>query len=181
MRAYVCAEIQIAKNAQKMIELERKKSFVTQLVMDENQKGGDSTDKQRLEAYRSNIAEIKELQHKLEHLTSDDSLVSNSVILDYRKGYPQPQSVVGYDLNLERQRRARWTKRLAVLQTEINEVEAWIEAIPDGVTRRCFRMVYVDGMTQRQVAKQIHLDRSCISRKMDGYLKNAHKTPKTPL
>lgn len=171
MRAYVCAEIQIAKNAQKMIELERKKSFVTQLVMDENQKGGDSTDKQRLEAYRSNIAEIKELQHKLEHLTSDDSLVSNSVILDYRKGYPQPQSVVGYDLNLERQRRARWTARLAQLQAEVNEVEAWIEAIPDGVTRRCFRMYYVDGLKQEQIAKRIHLSQAAVSKKIAVFCK----------
>lgn len=123
-----------------------------------------------MEAHRSNLAEVRELKYKLEHLTGNESLISNSVILDYRKGYPQPQSVVGYDLNLERQRRARWTARLAQLQAEVNEVETWIEAIPDGVTRRCFRMVYVDGMSLRQVGSKLHMDWSYVGKKINKYL-----------
>lgn len=149
--------------------------------MDENQEGGDNTDKQRLEAHRSNLAEIKELRCKLEHLAGDESLIGNSVILDYRKGYPRPQSVVGYDLDLERRRRERWTKRIAELQAEINEVEAWIEAIPDGVTRRCFRMVYVDGMSLHQVGSKLHMDRSTIGKKMNRFMKLSPNSPKSPL
>ena len=94
-----------------------------------------------MEAHRSNLAEIKELQYKLEHLAGDESLIGNSVILDYRKGYPRPQSVVGYDYALEKSRRERWTKRIGELQAEVDAVEVWIEAIPDSLTRRCFRMV----------------------------------------
>lgn len=138
-------------------------------------------DKQRLEAYRSNLAEIKELEKNLADLPGSDSLIGNSVIMDYRRGYPQPQSVVGYDYELESSRRDRWEKRKAKLQAEVNEVEEWIEAIPDGLTRRCFRMVYCDGMTQSKVAKKVHLDRSRVSRKIDDYLKNAHKAQKAQL
>lgn len=134
-----------------------------------------------MEAHRSNLAEIKELQYKLEHLAGDESLIGNSVILDYRKGYPRPQSVVGYDYALEKSRRERWTKRIGELQAEVDAVEVWIEAIPDSLTRRCFRMVYVDGMTQKQVGKKINMDRSRVSRKMDDYLKNAHKAQKAHL
>lgn len=130
-------------------------------------------DKQRLEAYRSNKAEIAELKHKLATLAGSESLVGSSVILDCRKGYPQPQSVVGYDHDLERRRRERWEKRIGKLQAEVDEVEAWIEGIEDGLTRRCFRLVYVDGVTQRQVARKVHLDQSRISRKMSDYLQNA--------
>ena len=54
-------------------------------------------DKKKLEDYRSKKAEIKELQYKLSHLGAGDSLIGNDVIMDYRKGYPIPQSVVGYD------------------------------------------------------------------------------------
>ena len=99
-------------------------------------------DKKRLEAYRSNKAEIEELKLRLAGLASDEGLVGNSVIMDYRTGYPRPQTVVGFDYDLYEKRKARWAKRLAQLQKEVNEVEEWIEAIPDGMTRRCFRMVY---------------------------------------
>lgn len=128
-------------------------------------------DKQRLEAYRSNLAEIKELEKKLADLTGNESLIGNSVIMDYRRGYPQPQSVVGYDYELESSRRERWEKRKAKLQADVNEVEEWIEAIPDGLTRRCFRMVYCDGLTQRKVAKKLHMDQSGVSKKMSEFLK----------
>lgn len=123
-------------------------------------------DKERLEAYRSNKAEIKELKYKLAHLAGDDSLIGNSVILDYRKGYPQPQSVVGRDLDLEQRRRERWEALIGKLQAEVDEVERWIDGIPDGLTRRCFRMVYVDGMTQQKVAMKLHLSQSAVSYRM---------------
>ena len=45
--------------------------------------------RERLEAYRSNRDEIKELKYKLEHLGEGDSLIGNDVIFDYRKGYPR--------------------------------------------------------------------------------------------
>ena len=119
------------------------------------------------------MAEIAELKRKLAELPGNESLIDNSVILDYRKGYPQPQSVVGYDYDLEQRRRERWTKRMAQLQSEVDEVEGWIEAIPDGMTRRCFRMVYCDGMSLHQVGSKLHMDKSTVSRKIDGFLKVA--------
>ena len=54
--------------------------------------------RERLKAYRSNRDEIKELKYKLDHLGEGDSLIGNDVIFDYRKGYPMPQAVVGYEL-----------------------------------------------------------------------------------
>lgn len=134
-------------------------------------------DKQRLEAYRSDKAEIAELKHKLANLAGSESLVGSSVILDCRKGYPQPQSVVGYDYDLEQRRRERWKARIGKLQAEVDEVEAWIEAIPDGLTRRCFRMVYVDGLTQRRAAQKLHMDRSSISKKIDRFLQVSPNSP----
>ena len=51
--------------------------------------------RERLEQYRSNVQEIRELTYKLDHLGEGDSLIGNDVIFDYKKGYPRPQSVVG--------------------------------------------------------------------------------------
>lgn len=134
--------------------------------------------KKKLEDYRNKKAEIKELQYKLSHLGAGDSLIGNDVIMDYRKGYPIPQSIVGYDFEKEQRLRTLYEKREKKLQEECLEVEMWIEDIPDSMIRRIFRMHYVDDMTQKEISKIIHLDRSRVSRKIDEYLKNAHKAQK---
>lgn len=129
--------------------------------------------KSRLEEYRSKKAEIAELQYKLAHLGEGDSLIGNDVIMDYRGGYPQPQSVVGYDYNREQRLRDTYQMRIERLKEDCLEVELWIERIPDSLTRRIFRMRFVDGMTQKRIAKKVHIDQSRVSRKIFDFLKNA--------
>lgn len=129
--------------------------------------------RERLEGYRSCRDEIQELQYKLDHLGEGDSLIGNDVIMDYRDGFPRPQSVVGYDYGKEERLRKAYESRIEKLQAECAEVELWIEAIPDSLTRRIFRMYYVDGMNQSRIAKRVHLSQSQVSRKIDGFLKDA--------
>lgn len=126
--------------------------------------------KEQLDAYQSKKAEIQELEAKLKDLPGSESMIGNSVVMDYRRGYPQPQSVVGYDYDLEQRRRERWEKRLEILRSEVTEVEDWIEAIPDSLTRRIFRMYYCEGMKQSKIAKKVHLSQSVVSEKMSIFL-----------
>ena len=128
-------------------------------------------EKEQLERYRSQKDEILELRYKMGHLGEGDSLVGNSTIFDYTTGFPRPQVVVGYDYNKERSLRERYSTRLAKLQHDCGETEQWIEAIPDSLTRRIFRMRYIDGMTQGRIGKKLHLDQSNVSRKIDNFLK----------
>lgn len=128
-----------------------------------------------LEEYRSKRDEIKELEYKLAHLGEGDSLVGNSTIFDYRTGYPRPQAVVGYDYEKHKRLQSTYQNRLKSLKTECSEVECWIEDISDSLMRRIFRMYYIDGMTQREIGKIVHLDKSRISRKMDDFLKTHPK------
>ena len=132
-------------------------------------------DRKQLERYRSQKEEILELQYKLEHLGEGDSLTGNDIIFDYSTGFPRPQAVVGYDYDKEQRLRARYKDRLLKLKKECEETEQWVEAIIDSQTRRIFRMYYLDGDTQQRIGKRLHLDRSRISRKIDDFLKNAHK------
>lgn len=60
--------------------------------------------RERLEAYRSNNDEIKELQGKLQKMGTEEGkekLVESDTIIDYRKGYPRPQTVTGYNYSKE--------------------------------------------------------------------------------
>lgn len=134
--------------------------------------------REQLDSYKSKKEEIKELQYKLDHLYEDDSMIGNDIIFDYRTGYPMPQAVVGVDWEKYDRSKDRYEEQLKKLTAECQEVELWIEDIPDSLTRRIFRMYYTDGLSQREVAAFVNLDRSRISRKIDDFLKNAHKAQK---
>ena len=129
--------------------------------------------KEILQSYRSKKDEIVELDWVLRHRWQDDGLIGNDVVLDYRDGYPRPQSVVGFDYDRYDRLQERDRIKKEALEKECAEIEEWVEAIPDSLTRRIFRMMYIQGRKQKQVAKAVHLDQSRVSRKIDEYLKVA--------
>ena len=135
--------------------------------------------RERLEQYRSNLLEIGELTYKLEHLREGDSLIGNDTVFDYRTGYPKPQSVVGYDYELEAKRRERYENLRAKLQAENDNIEEFVFGIPDGRTRRIFQLYFLEGLSQEKVARKVHMDRSGVGKKINGYLKNSHNSQKS--
>nr|DAP71377.1 MAG TPA: Protein of unknown function (DUF722) [Caudoviricetes sp.] len=135
--------------------------------------------RERLAAYRSNKAEILELDYMLQNRWKSDTMIGNDVVFDYSKGYPMPQSVVGFDQEKYERLQDRDLKRKERLEKECEEVEQFVEAIQDSMTRRIFRIYYIDGrvsVNQEEVSKKVHLERSTISKKIDNYLKDSHKS-----
>lgn len=129
--------------------------------------------KELLQGYRSKKDEIQELDYILKNRWRDEGLIGNDVIFDYSKGYPMPQSVVGFDQEKYERLQDRDHRRKEQLEQECAEIEEWVEAIPDSLTRRIFRMCFIDGHKQKDVAKAVHLDQSMISKKINNYLKVA--------
>lgn len=134
--------------------------------------------RKRLEDYRSEKAEIAELKLKLAHLGEGDSLIGNDTIFDYRSGYPKPQAVVGYDYDREQKLRDTYRKRIEKLEQQCAEVEQWVEAIPDSLTRRIFRMYFLERTKQKKIAKSVHLSQSKISEKISDFLNRDKKDKK---
>ena len=138
-------------------------------------------EKEKLESYRSKKAEIRELKYSLSQLGKGDSMVGNDVINDYRSGYPIPQAVVGVDWQKVEQTEQRYKNRIKKLEEECHQVEEFIESIPDSLTRRIFRMKFMEGKTQQHISMKVHMDRSRVSRKIDEFLKKAQKAQKAHL
>ena len=128
-------------------------------------------EREQLERYRNQKDEIGELRYKLEHLGEGDSMVGNSTIFDYSTGFPRPQAVVGYDHEREQRIRERCELRLAKLRLDCEETEQWVESINDSQMRRIFRMYYLEGETQQNIGRRLHLDQSSVSRKIENFLK----------
>ena len=125
-----------------------------------------------LETYQSKKEEIRELRYKLEHVADNDAGVGASIINDYRSGFPQPQAVVGCDYSMIKRRRENYNKRIAKLEAECGAVEEFIEAIEDSITRRILRMYYIDGLTQKEIGKRVHMDRSNVSIRINKFFKD---------
>lgn len=118
----------------------------------------------QLKAYRSEKAEIRELGEKLRAPLGSAEFYGTSVIKDYKTGYPRPQAVSGYDLEAERAARYRWAKKKAILERRCREVEEYIDSIPDSRTRRVFRFYFEDGLTEYQIGRIMHMERSLVSK-----------------
>lgn len=137
--------------------------------------------KEMLISYRSKRQEIKELEYILRNRWKSESMISVDTILNYRKGYPVPEGVMGFDYERYERLQDRDIKRKERLEKECKEVEEFVGEIRDSTTRRIFQMYFIDGEikpSQTKVAKRLHLDRSRISRRIDDYLKNAQKAQK---
>lgn len=128
-------------------------------------------DYKQLRDYLSEKHEIAELDLRLNKPLGQPEYYSHSVILDYRKGYPQPRTISGYDTETERQARTRWRRRLEKLKQRTREVEEYIDEISDSRTRRIFTMYFLDGLKEAAIGKSLHVDQALISRTIRDYIR----------
>ena len=103
-----------------------------------------------LDNYRKYKREIPFLESELWGMMTTDSGIGNSTVFDYRSGYPQPQSVVGFDRDLYKRRE----KVLELRKAQVVAVEKWIGDIEDGQIRCVFRMRYIDGAKWVKIAEK---------------------------
>lgn len=144
--------------------------------------GGITLNKELLSSYKSKKEEIRELQYKLQHMNDDNAMMGNpDTILNYKSGYPVPEAVAGVDWKKVFKTEKRYMNKIEILTKECEEIEEFIESIQDSLTRRIFRMYYIEGLSQGNIAKIVHVDRSRVSRKIDDFIKNAHKAQKAQL
>lgn len=122
--------------------------------------------REQLREYQSKRTEIRELRYKLEHLGEENSLTNSDVILDYKSGYPIPQAIVGKEWERYWRLRDRYRHQIEKLERECTEMEEYIEEIPDSMTRQIFRMMFLEGKTQREIGEVTNLERSSISKKV---------------
>ncbi len=106
--------------------------------------------KNLLNNYQKYRREIPFLEAELVEMLTTDAGIGNSTILDYRDGYPQPQSVVGFDWDLYERRR----DTLKLRKEQVEAVEQWIRSIEDGQICCVFRMRYIDGMSWVKIAEK---------------------------
>lgn len=61
-------------------------------------------------------------------------------------------------------------KRRGVLIKRIKNVEEFIKDMPCGMDKEIFEMLFLDGMSQKEVGEAVGLERSSVSKRVDKYL-----------
>lgn len=138
--------------------------------------------REKLNMYKLNKKELVLINRQLDRL--NDQLekvpVIQGKVSGSSKDYPYIESHVTVQM---REPKAASTikdrirgrkKRKAWLEAEISEVEEFISAMPDGIEKQVFEMVYLDDMTQEEVGEILLMERSSVSKKISDYfLKNS--------
>lgn len=139
--------------------------------------GGIFITEKELLQYRKIKKEIADLEKRKGHQETKDIDVVCGKVKSSMAGFPyiethvpvqmyDPQQVCEADKMVK-----MYTEEIIKLNIELNRLEEFIEEIPDSEIRQIFRYRFVDGLKQREIAKEINLDRSRISRKISDYLK----------
>ena len=76
---------------------------------------------------------------------------------------------------LEKQIREKELRRKVLLK-EIEEVEEFIEQLPEGEDKRIFELTYLEGMNQQDVADAVGLERSSVSKRIANRLQLSHNS-----
>nr|DAG05050.1 MAG TPA: Protein of unknown function (DUF722) [Siphoviridae sp. ctuy39] len=141
-------------------------------------------DKKRLKRYRGNKSRLKRIDQKITELCSREVEVVSGKVVGSSEDFPYIEvrtSVQMYDPeendNLNKQIRRKEAERLA-LWKEVHEVEEYIENIPDPEIKEIFELSFVEGKKQQEIAEQLHIDRSYVSKKINSYLKDSHFSQK---
>ena len=138
--------------------------------------------REKLNMYKLNKKELVLINRQLDRL--NDQLekvpVIQGKVSGSSKDYPYIESHVTVQMrepkaaSIIKDRIQGRKKRKAWLEAEISEVEEFISAMPDGMEKQIFEMVYLDDMTQEEVGEILLMERSSVSKKISDYfLKNS--------
>lgn len=109
--------------------------------------------KKILKDYAKTKREVSLLRDELDAMIHSDAGLGKSTIMDYSKGYPQPQTIVGFD----GERYDRKKETLRKKEALVAAVDNWIAEIEDVQTQKVFEMRYVKGMNWVKIAQKLGL------------------------
>lgn len=143
-------------------------------------------DKKTLKQYRALLRE-QELNNKaidkLYDRLDNVPVVSGKVVGSSRNfPYTEVRTTVQMDEPVEADEINRRIKiredRREKIRSAVLEIEEFIAAIPDSADRQIFEMCFLDGKKQWEVADAIGVERSTVSKRVDGILKLSHNSQK---
>lgn len=121
--------------------------------------------------------EIRQLDDKLQRL-ENMSLVGSPVITGMPFGSKTSDNVARHSCEIVDLERELTAKRQTYIR-RANEIEKYIESIEDSEIRQIFRLRHAEGLKWEEIAGEMSVHRTTVSRKYYKYLKVAHNAHDT--
>lgn len=136
--------------------------------------------REKLRRHKANKKELEAVVQDLDKLQDDldaVEVVAGKVTksMDNFPYIEEHMTVKMYDPERTAQIEARIRKkeqRKAELEAEIQEVEAFIDNLPEGLDKRIFERVYLEGMTQQEAGEATGYTQARVSQIIGEYLKD---------
>lgn len=142
--------------------------------------------KKELEQYRIIQLKIESLERRILALKKLRSETQNGIVIGSNPEFPYQEihyHLEGYNVSKEMERKEKIDRLIRELEgARIQATDAYIrteefiKSIRDHELATIFAMVYIEGMTQNEVAEKFGYERSTISKKIDTFLKDSHNS-----
>ena len=141
-------------------------------------------DKGRLKQYGALKKELQMLDDKLDKLYerqenvpevmgkvtgSSNDFPYTQVRTTVRMAEPKENDAIKKLIRIKEQRREQ-------VNDPIVEIEEFIAGIPDSETRQIFELTYLEGKKQREVAEEVGLEQSSISKRITAFLQLSYNS-----
>lgn len=136
--------------------------------------------KTRLKKLRALIKEAEHLQSEYNDLICFPKEPVCDSYKDYRTGYPHTKPMAGYGDSDYIDIRQRLYEKHRQIQKEIAYLESWLDSVEDPEMRDILRLLYINGLTQEEIAAELGYTRSGIATKVKRFwgLQNETQTTK---
>lgn len=133
-----------------------------------------------LREYPDIIKKIAYLQNKIEEAKQEEIETVAGKVKGSSKDFPY--TAKSFHVEMEEPKRKkimdarikRWEKEVEQLEMKAKNIEDFVDGIDEYITRTIFRLYFLEGMKQADVAKKLNIDQSRISRRIKDYL-SAHR------
>ncbi|MCQ4638603.1 helix-turn-helix domain-containing protein [Anaerovorax odorimutans] len=123
--------------------------------------------KDRLKQLRALMKEAEHLEEQIRDLPFKAGPYVADSAKDYRTGFPRTITIRGYSAEGYYRLKRRLQEKLRQIQDEIAELELWLDGVEDSQLRDILRLIYVNGLTQEQVAEELGISTRTVQRKIE--------------
>lgn len=117
-----------------------------------------------------NLRKLKKELEELESIYRDYLCVPTEYVADtvkdYTQGVPRTMVISGYGNPKYAKVRQTLSDKKKKLTEQIEEIETALEQIEDSEQKTIYRLYYVEGLTQQEIADRMHYNLRTIQRRM---------------
>lgn len=143
-------------------------------------------DKKTLKQYRPLQREIKLLNKKIDKLYDRQAALPTVMGKVTKSSDDFPYIEEHVSVQMDEPRESDEIKKLLLIREQrrdqvkrtVLSIEQFIAAIPDSTDRQIFELTFLEGKKQREVADELGLERSSVSKKIDRCLQLSHNSQK---